>query len=116
MLLSIRKLIASIFDIMASWYRNDRIRVSPTSGRLLQLQEGDSILLLNNFYRVNQRRLFHGGVATEIVYHLENDDVQAELQVKNQFVGCCGITARLLTKSSSVEVFEDDVAMLPSPV
>jgi hypothetical protein len=49
------KVVASFLGLIAAWYRSDRIRVSPTTGRLLRIQVGDRLVIRGELYRVAQR-------------------------------------------------------------
>ena len=53
----ISNILESVRQLAVSWYTVDRIRIAPTTGRLLQLKTCDSIVLLNEPYTVLNRRI-----------------------------------------------------------
>ena len=77
-------LFRSVCDIIACWYGSDRVRVAPTTGRLLGLQEGDRFLTDGNTFEVLSRSVgdIHSGC--NIVYRLSSSAGDAVLQIVPQ--------------------------------
>ncbi|EMI16239.1 hypothetical protein RMSM_06846 [Rhodopirellula maiorica SM1] len=74
-----RELCTAFWDVAVGWYRVDRIRISPTAGRLLSLRVGDRVVLKGELFKVTQRRLGEAEEAVE--YVLKHPDGDAVLRI-----------------------------------
>ncbi|WP_345328030.1 hypothetical protein [Novipirellula rosea] len=74
-----QQLCAAFWEFVVGWYRVDRIRVSPTAGRLLSLKVGDRVVLKGELFKVTQRHI--GDAADEVTYVLNHPDGDAELRI-----------------------------------
>ncbi len=74
-----RELCTAFWEFVVGWYRVDRIRVSPTAGRLLSLKVGDRVVLKGELFKVTQRQI--GDAADEVTYVLNHPDGDAELRI-----------------------------------
>lgn len=109
----ILKLLRNVKELAQSWYAVDRIRVAPTTGRLLQLKVGNSILLRNQIYTVQERKLSHDHERGQVVFRLASSEGPAELTVPfNQ--GTVG-EGTLLIDGETTIVFDCDVVIRRSP-
>jgi len=99
-------------ELIKSWLAADRIRVAPEVGRLLRLKVGDTIVLLDDSYVVQQREV-GGSDDDDIRYVLESDGERAVLQViRGQIRG--RTEAELMIGTSTRPVFDQDVVVLKS--
>lgn len=73
-----RALLQQAGQLVAAWFSRDRVRVSPTTGRLLGLAPGDRLLLLCDLYQIAERIVIGG----RVVYRLQGADADAELIVQ----------------------------------
>ena len=109
----------SFRTLLQSWWRTDRIRTSPTTGRILALQTGDRFLLLNQIWTVTSRdikcRESSANIRLEISSESENQT--AEL--------ICGATdvvsarlepAGLRINGRIVPIWDEDFSLLPSNI
>ncbi len=77
----IRKLFADWLALLRSWWRVDRIRVSPGEGRMLRLDAGSLILVRNRPVEIVGRRVQSNGSCVTIVYDCQGADGDAQLVV-----------------------------------
>lgn len=96
-------------DLVADWANRDRIRIAPTTGRLLGLCEQERILLFDDVYIVQQRVV--SGDANGVVFRLVADDSFAVLTVRRELNGC-GWEGELKVGPFVRPVYDDDVAVL----
>lgn len=102
-----------VFALIRSWYCVDRIRVSPSAGRLLGLRNGQTILI-------------RGVPALVRSCTMRMCDQDASLEYSLDYLGAnCTLTVRVpdITRSISgqiacgdqvIPVFDDDIVMLTS--
>lgn len=101
--------IKTVGNLLADWWNRDRIRVSPTVGRLLSLQHGDRILLGGRLFHVQQ--VCAKSEAWFVSYTLVSETESALLKVKRDQNGLA--TEGWLESQGNREiVFDDDVAVL----
>ncbi len=108
-------MIRELFTAVASWYRRDRIRVSPTEGRLHRLNVGERILLRDRIFDIANRRCEENGAQFTIDYHLiplSNPNRQAKLMVLLVGDDRRFIAGRLIESDQSSDVFEDDLVVV----
>ncbi|MEP3479248.1 MAG: hypothetical protein ABJZ55_08380 [Fuerstiella sp.] len=100
--------------LLAAWWKIDRIRVSPTTGRLLSLRHGDHILLQDRLFDVQQ--VDSTSEACFVSYTLACESQSAILKVKRDQNGVA-IEGWLESNGEhdavfDVAVFDDDVIVL----
>lgn len=94
---------------MTEWWNRDRIRIAPTSGRLLSLREGDQILLRDRLFCVQQISSF---LQTDlIVCQLSGEDEPAILKLHLGKKGQMS-DSWLEVGGTTEAVFDDDVVIL----
>ena len=82
------ELCMAFWDLAVGWYRVDRIRVSPTAGRLLSLRVGDRVVLKGDLFKVVQRQIDEAADAVQYVLnHPDGDAVLRITRVGNHFDG-----------------------------
>ena len=99
-----------IRDLISDWYRRDRVRVSPATGRLLSLQTGDRFIFQNDEFVVRSRHLDVSDSCRELIYQLEGSCGASQLQVLQgpDLVA----KAELDLDGKIVTVFEEEVAVV----
>lgn len=100
-------------DALAEWWNRDRIRIAPTSGRLLSLREGDRILLRDRLFCVQQISSFPQ--TDLLVCQLTCEDEPAILKLE---LGKNGqMRDSWLEVGGKMEaVFDDDVVVLAKAI
>ncbi|GAA5506960.1 hypothetical protein [Novipirellula caenicola] len=106
---TIRKLGTAFWSLVVGWYRVDRIRVSPTAGRLLSLKVGDRVVLKGELFKVMQRQI--GDAADQVTYLLNHPDGDAVLQITRNGRDFDG-KAELRHLDQCDEVAEDELVVL----
>ncbi|MFK8113379.1 MAG: hypothetical protein AB8B91_14335 [Rubripirellula sp.] len=112
------------FEWIVVWFRGDRIRISPTAGRLLRLQVNDRLLLRGELYRVESREADQD----QVTYQLRSSNLDRltvpidrltvpidRLTVPIDRSGGALATLRLSKLSgttSDVVIFDDDITVL----
>lgn len=74
---SMRAVIRTLIGFGVHWFCSDRIRISPTQGRLLGLSSGDRLVIGNEVYRVSSR----SHERQRVLYELHNEDGTCTLRV-----------------------------------
>ena len=71
----------SFRTLLQSWWRADRIRTSPTTGRMLALHPGDRFLLMNQIWTVTSRDIKCSESAASVRLRIlcESENQTAEL-------------------------------------
>lgn len=104
----LQQLMNPIRSLFESWHSVDRIRISPSEGRLLRLAVGDTFVLFDSLYTVEQRRVETCDEGYNVVYTLADSagDI-AQLSVDTT----AGQTSagKLVSGSSDLFVYESDV-------
>ena len=101
--------IQSVIGFLVDWWQRDRIRISPTTGRLLSLRKGHRILLLERLFDVQAVQTL--GPDDLIVYTLNSDGESATLKIKRDDDGRA-LEAWLDWFGHCEPVFDDDVVVL----
>ena len=104
----------TLFRLIRSWYGVDRIRISPSAGRLLRIRTGDRVLIRDTYYSVMSRTVTtgcesgRGGTrVTSRLAGLQGDGVlRVELVTSFQSVSW------LQTADGTIDVFDDDVVII----
>lgn len=73
----LRTLRCALLDLLSSWWRVDRIRVSPREGELLRLEPGSVIAVKGVGVEIRTKRSTGSGVT----YDCQTDDGPAQLEV-----------------------------------
>ena len=104
----ISDILESVRQLAVSWYTVDRIRIAPTTGRLLQLKTGDSIILLNELYTILSRRIQSTDHTDQITYRLHYSGGERLLFVTRRSEGdhVCG---ELTIDDRAIQVFDCDI-------
>lgn len=104
------KIAGLIWDLISNWYRCDRVRVSPATGRLLSLQTGDRFVFQNAEFIVQSRRVDVSDSGRELVYQLDGSCGASQLQVLQgpDLVA----QAELDMDGKTVTVFEEEVVVV----
>jgi len=105
----ISSILKTVTALAKSWYTVDRIRVSPTTGRLLHLNVGDSVVFRNELYSVLKREIDSDNDHGQVTYLLTDSEYHANLTVPVD--GNSGTDARLVRNSGSCVVFDSDVVI-----
>ena len=107
----------SFRTLLQSWWRADRIRTSPTTGRMLALHPGDRFLLLNQIWTVTSRDIKCSESAASVRLRIlcESENQTAEL--------ICGATvtvsvhtqpAGLRIDGRIIPIWDEDFSLLSS--
>ena len=106
----LRAFALSIRQLVNTWTAVDRIRISPTEGRLLNLTVGQKILIQDQLYLITCRDARSETHQIRIVYHLRYAGVQGTLSVRS----CCQsgkTTGQLRCGNQTRIVFDSDVVV-----
>ncbi|MGB7343028.1 MAG: hypothetical protein WBD20_02345 [Pirellulaceae bacterium] len=107
-------IIQLIGTVIRSWVGGDRIRISPTQGRLLGLKPGDRLVIRNEIYCVRTRMNTSGVV----IFHLDDSQQDCQLVMSIQGIDdlLCGVTTfgQLYRAGESETIFDDDILLLPA--
>ncbi len=107
----------SFRTLLQSWWRIDRIRTSPTTGRMLALHAGDRFLLLNQIWIVTSRdiKCCESSTGVRLGIRSETENQTAEL--------ICGTSDTISTRlqpaglridGQIIPVWDEDFSLLPS--
>ena len=107
----IKSLFQSVLQLLRSWYTVDRVRVSPTAGRLLSLQVDDRILIRGDLFTVVKRQTTASRGGIRLAYQLESDGGGARLSVESATSGTSHVS-ELRTNNGSASIYEDEVVEL----
>ncbi|KAA1261377.1 hypothetical protein LF1_39240 [Rubripirellula obstinata] len=118
------KIVATIRDLIAAWYYTDRIRVSPTTGRLLALQVGDRFVIRGESYEVLRREVDDTTNGTVLTYQLDGSQGGSQggsqrrsILTVQQDGNDGNSVGQLITSGKhdprSMSVFNDDIALMP---
>ncbi len=103
--------------LLQAWWRADRIRTSPTTGRILALHTGDRFLLLNQIWTVTSRdiKCRESSASIRLGIRCESEPQTAEL--------ICGATDAVSTRTEPaglrindriIPIWDEDFSLLPS--
>jgi hypothetical protein len=106
-----QSLLHTVLQLLRSWYAVDRVRVSPTAGRLLSLRADDRVLIRDDVFTVVSRQTIASRDGIQLAYQLESDDGAADLEV-NSDSSCTRQPAELKTKHGTTTIYEDEVVEL----
>lgn len=109
-----RTLTSALRRLVQSWWGVDRIRVAPSTGRLLSLQTGDTVVLFDEIYSVARRKVFATNDGHEVVCELTHADGEANLRMLSSARVQHATHAKLVADGTVVDVFDDDVFIVRS--
>lgn len=100
-------------QLLKSWYAVDRIRIAPTTGRLLSLQTDDYILVQQQLYRVTRRELRNDADGDRLNYQLSDGRQTCTLTVLRP-AESYRVQAELCQDAATVPVFDEDITTVDS--
>ena len=103
------KWIESLCDLLEVWYGRDRIRISPTSGRLLNLNPGNQVLLFEELYQISSKDVSEEDAGIQVCYELSSGSSTKLLVVRSNPRGSEGV---LQNKTFERTVFDEDIVVL----
>ncbi len=106
-------LLTDIANLIRSWWRSDSIRVSPTTGRLLQLRTGSRVLIFGNVFTVEKRIDSEFERSGNVSYLLQDGEADCYLNVTRQ-IGNLRWRGTLSSEGNERPVFDDDIVILRS--
>lgn len=106
-----QSLLHSVLQLLQSWYAVDRVRVSPTAGRLLGLRADDRVLIRDNVFTVVSRQTIASQEGVRLTYQLKSDDGAADLEVESN-ASYTRQLAELSTKNGTTTIYEDEIVEL----
>lgn len=110
---SVRDLTVECCSLIRSWLAADRIRTAPTVGRLLQLKEGQRVVLCGELAEVRSQTVWHCERGTIVEYLLDYDGSDSTLTVKLSNLN--GSATGLLSSGNRIiEVQDAEIVVLPS--
>ena len=77
----VRKLFAELRALVRSWWGVDRIRASPSDGRLLRLRPGSLMTVQGRPAEVAQRHILRTAAGTTVTYECRSAEGDARLEV-----------------------------------
>ena len=83
-----RQLLAATFDLLKSWWRVDRIRVSPNETRLFDLRPGSVTIIDNRPVEVLSRQVVMSNEGRCVIYNCQTQQGPASLRVTPERSGC----------------------------
>ena len=99
-------------SLIRSWFAVDRIRTAPTVGRLLQLKEGQRVVLCGELAEVRLQTVWHCERGTIVEYLLDYDGSDSTLTVKLSNLNG-SVTGLLSSGNRITEVLDADIVVLP---
>jgi hypothetical protein len=99
-----------IWELATDWFRRDRVRVSPASGRLLALRAGDRFIFQDDEFVVDSRSVEEDNFGREIIYRLDGSCGASVLRIF-QDVDLV-VNAEIEYADSNTTVFESEVVLV----
>ncbi|MEO2016477.1 MAG: hypothetical protein ABGZ53_19135 [Fuerstiella sp.] len=106
-----QSLLHSVLQLLRCWYAVDRVRVSPTEGRLLSLRVDDRILIRGDVFTVVNRQTIASRGGIRLAYQLTSDDGEARLSVNPDSAGTSHVS-ELITHDTTTTIYDDDIVEL----
>lgn len=103
--------------LLQSWWRTDRIRTSPTTGRILALHTGDRFLLMNQIWTVTSRdiKCCESSARVRLGIRCESEHQAAELiGGATDVVSSRTEPAGLHINGRTIPIWDEDFSLLPS--
>lgn len=104
-------MIGQFRELIGSWLQRDRIRVAPTTGRLLGLQVKDRFVLRGDAYVVQSREVDDVDSPTRVIYELNSSRGSCRLTVDVFQVHEVASGEVWDSSGCRLTVFDDDLAM-----
>jgi hypothetical protein len=110
----LKKTIHALAGLLRSWWQADRVRVSPSEGRLLRLRVRSVIQVLGEPAVVVKRRVGHTEEGPYVVYECEGIAGSSEIHVR-PIGGTHHVAIRWVVKGKERTVSEWEIEAYPSP-
>ena len=107
----------SFRSLLQSWWQTDRIRTSPTTGRMLALHTGDQFLMLNQIWTVTSRdiKCRESSASVRLGIICESENQTAELILGTSDVASVQAQpAGLRIDGRIIPIWDEDFSLLPS--
>lgn len=79
----IKKTAAALSSLLLSWWRHDRVRISPREGLLLRLRPPCLIMIADERVQIEARRVLHECATAMVVYDCLTENGPARLCVES---------------------------------
>lgn len=109
----IRKLLQSLSGLARAWWRVDRVRASPSEGRLLRLAAGSAIRVRGEPSLIATRRVGHTADGPYVVYECEGVAGRSRLLLR-PIGGTHQVTVHWITDGNEEALSEDEVDAYPA--
>ena len=110
----LKKTIQSLADLLRSWWHVDRVRVSPSQGRLLRLGLRSVIQVGGESAVVLKRRVGHTAEGPYVVYECQCIAGPSELFVR-PIGGTHHVTIRWVVNGKERTLSEGEIEAFPAP-
>lgn len=110
----LKKIVHSIAGLLRSWWQADRVRVSPSEGRLLRLGLRSVIRVAGESAVVLKRRVGHTAEGPYVVYECEGIAGSSELRVR-PIGGTHHVTIRWIANGKERALSEGEIDAYPAP-
>ena len=102
--------ITALRDLAAAWWMTDRVRISPSSGRLLGLRPGDRFVFRCESFTVVEKFIQQTGTGHELVYQVGSSLGDGRLVVVRDGVTNT-IIGELNVPTLKVAIFDSDIVV-----
>ena len=103
----------SLRDLVAAWHQADRVRISPSTGRLLGLNPGDRFVFRGESFTMIARSVQQTATGVELVFQVASSLGDGNLVVVQETT--LGTTAgKLDVPPLNLAIFDSDIVLLPS--
>ena len=103
----------SLRELVVAWHQSDRVRISPSTGRLLRLEPGDRFVFRGESFTVTARVVQQTETGHELVFQIASSLGDGNLVVVRDTVTEKTI-GRLEAPTLNLVVFDSDVYVLGS--
>lgn len=107
-----RQLSRCIAGVFRLWWTVDRIRISPSAGRLRALTVGDCVQIRDGIYTVVDRQVPADRSCRTVQYSLTDLRKQAAVLIVTSSINEGSATGELRAEGTAITVFDDDVVMM----
>jgi hypothetical protein len=101
----------SLRDLVAAWYQIDRVRISPSTGRLLGLKPGNRFIFRCESFDVVTRDVQQTATGHELVYTIASSLGDGSLVVAH-IDGTDTTTGELTAPRLKTTIFDSDIVVL----
>src|SRR5215475_6028072 len=104
-----QRLAKDLVQLIRSWWRADRLRISPREGRLLRISPPAIVRIGSQLFEVVSRTTGEGPAGPYVTYRCSSGDRSCNLLV--ELAGTSSIAAISLTRDNEepVQIAEDDI-------